>query len=464
MYKQGLGDCFLLTFNSKQGLRHMLIDCGVLTGTPGGGEKIRNVAANINSEIGPKLDVLVATHEHWDHISGFWDARTIFDPMKMREIWVAWTEDPNQKILKESKKKKLKLAALQLALAKISDLQEEEQRRGGAIADILGFLGGLSGMGMIGFSEKTEEAMNKITGRDPTPDYLEPGQVIERDWLPGVRFYIFAPPKGEEDIDYEEKESDMYGLAGPDFAFLNALESMLSKEQDKELELVFTPFDRNLQWPDEKRLEHDWPGLYGRYNSPGESWRRIDYDWLYSAARLALQLDDHLNNTSLVLAVELIESDQVLLFVGDAEIGNWKSWEKVEWDVPSANGQSTKIKAADLLKRVTFYKVGHHGSHNATLREKGLELMTSSKLVAAIPVDEEFARLPKGKNKKGWDMPAGPLKERLLEKTKGRLIRADWQNLPDTTQKPDGITSAQWSKFVKSLRMDPSKLFIDYFV
>jgi hypothetical protein len=98
------------------------------------------------------------------------------------------------------------------------------------------------------------------------------------------------------------------------------------------------------------------------------------------------------------------------------------------------------------------------------LKEKGLELMTSSKLVAAIPVDEEFARRPKGRNKNGWDMPAGPLKERLLEKTKGRLIRADWQNIPETTEKPDNITSKQWSKFVKSLQMDPGKLFIDYFI
>ena len=29
--------------------------------------------------------------------------------------------------------------------------------------------------------------------------------------------------------------------------------------------------------------------------------------------------------------------------------------------------------SADLLHRTIFYKVGHHGSHNATLRERGLE-------------------------------------------------------------------------------------------
>jgi hypothetical protein len=34
-----------------------------------------------------------------------------------------------------------------------------------------------------------------------------------------------------------------------------------------------------------------------------------------------------------------------------------------------------KVKAEDLLERTVLYKVGHHASHNATLRQKGLELM-----------------------------------------------------------------------------------------
>ena len=48
------------------------------------------------------------------------------------------------------------------------------------------------------------------------------------------------------------------------------------------------------------------------------------------------------------------------------------------------------------MKRAIFYKVGHHGSHNATLREKGLEQMKNLR-VAMIPVDEEMAK------KKRWN-------------------------------------------------------------
>jgi hypothetical protein len=40
-----------------------------------------------------------------------------------------------------------------------------------------------------------------------------------------------------------------------------------------------------------------------------QSWRRIDHDWLGVSADLAMQLDDRTNNTSLVLAFELTDTD-----------------------------------------------------------------------------------------------------------------------------------------------------------
>ncbi|WP_368508665.1 hypothetical protein [Bradyrhizobium lupini] len=46
--------------------------------------------------------------------------------------------------------------------------------------------------------------------------------------------------------------------------------------------------------------------------------------------------------------------------------------------------------------------------------------MTNPGLVAMIPVQEEFAR-----KTKHWNMPFPSLLARLLEKTKGRVFRAD---------------------------------------
>ena len=187
--------------------------------------------------------------------------------------------------------------------------------------------------------------------------------------------------------------------------------------------LCHRPFDKYCQIG--RDAAKDLPFFRDNYGFGGTSpdpqeWRRIDDDWLEVAGPLALRLDSDTNNTSLVLAVELVESGKVLLFPGDAQVGNWLSWEKLSWSVPGGRGESVTVTAADLLRRIVLYKVGHHGSHNATLREKGLELMNGTELTAMIPVDEAAAR------NKGWTrMPFLPLLKRLEEKTGGRILRSD---------------------------------------
>jgi hypothetical protein len=135
----------------------------------------------------------------------------------------------------------------------------------------------------------------------------------------------------------------------------------------------------------------------------GADWRRIDGEWLGSATELALALQSYTNNTSLVLALELGEPGKgdVLLFAGDAQVGNWESWQS--WTCGQVTGP-------DLLKRTIFYKVGHHGSHNATLKGHGVEQMDALK-AAIIPVDEVEAK------KKRWgSMPLPELIEALQTK------------------------------------------------
>src|SRR5690606_6160869 len=104
---------------------------------------------------------------------------------------------------------------------------------------------------------------------------------------------------------------------------------------------------------------------------------------------LALKLDEDTNNTSLVLAFEFEDTGDVLLFVGDAQVGNWLSWEKVSFAVPESD---RPLPALDLVRRAIFYKVGHHASHNATLRRQGLERMESDRLVAFVPLDVATAK------------------------------------------------------------------------
>ena len=118
-----------------------------------------------------------------------------------------------------------------------------------------------------------------------------------------------------------------------------------------------------------------------------------------------------------MLAIELGDG-KVLLFAGDAQVGNWLSWQDLFWIV-----EGKTITGPDLLKRTHLYKTGHHGSHNATLREKGLEMMSALE-IALIPVDHAMAL------KKGWgQIPLGELEQRLNVITKDRVLRID-QEVP----------------------------------
>ncbi len=76
-YQVGFGDCFLLTFHyppsgKRSRDRHVLIDFGSTRrkrGTPG--DQMLRIAKDIREVCQGKLDAVVATHRHQDHISGF---------------------------------------------------------------------------------------------------------------------------------------------------------------------------------------------------------------------------------------------------------------------------------------------------------------------------------------------------------------------------------------------------------
>ena len=98
MYRQGLGDCFLISLPRTDGSTrpyYVMIDCGVVLGTPDPTPKMTAVVENIAAVTGGQVDLLLATHEHWDHLSGFVQATDTFDKkLKVHEVWLGWTEDP----------------------------------------------------------------------------------------------------------------------------------------------------------------------------------------------------------------------------------------------------------------------------------------------------------------------------------------------------------------------------------
>ena len=482
MYRQGLGDCFLLAFSAPdQTARYMLIDCGVLSGTENAGATMNKVMESIAQATGGHLHIVLATHEHYDHLSGFLYAQETFKNLQVDEAWLAWTEDPTHPYAIELRRKKVRtLRAVEAAVKCLDNAKDDENARNTALglSAMFGFYGENETLSADGQARvpQTQQALRVVRDNiKQEPRYCQPGEELAVKDVVNARIYVLGPPENEliKKSDPTKSGREVYekpeasAVAGVNVgAFFQAAQSVLMEEEDLNMEerearnLNF-PFDSShrLGAPDVEKNEGGQFDFFRQhyFGVPDDaattdakddsSWRRIDHDWLGAAGQLALKLDSDTNNTSLALAIELKDSGHVLLFPADAQVGNWLSWESLGWKVPGKNGKKKRIDASDLLGRTVLYKVGHHASHNATLRAKGLELMTSPDLVALIPVDEKVARRQGSHG--GWDMPFPPLLERLQQKTKGRVIRAD-QNFPK--DKPEKLSEADWQSFQANYR------------
>jgi beta-lactamase superfamily II metal-dependent hydrolase len=412
-YRQGLGDCFLISLKRSQGDDYrILIDCGVVLGTPNPATTMTKVVDDVVATTGGKVDLLLATHEHWDHLSGFIQAAESFAKLSVGEVWLAWTEDPDDALAKQlGEERRGALTALQMCNSALRMANDHASGLGplaqaDIVAEMLGFFGGASG-------GTTKDALAKVkTMSNGRVRYCRPSDDPVHLTDPDARLYVLGPPHDEKLIRRtlpSKSSPETYGLAldGKGVMPVDVNKALASAEDDPPFGSTYT-----ISMETARGIEF----FQRRYWGMGEDapdWRRIDIEWLDSAAELALALDSATNNTSLVLAIELQGGD-VLLFVADAQVGNWESWQDISWTV---DGHS--VTGPDLLGRIIFYKVGHHGSHNATLRQKGLEEMTNLE-IAVIPVDHAMAL------KKRWGrMPLEELEAALKDKTRGQVLRSD---------------------------------------
>ncbi len=419
MYRQGLGDCFLISLPRTDGSSrpfYVMIDCGVVLGTSDPGTIMTKVMDHIVATTGGEVDILIATHEHWDHVSGFVQAKPSFDRLKVGQVWLAWTEDPKDTLTQKLKQERGRaLAALRMGLSQLQmggDSEEAEELGG-----ILEFFGAARG-------PTTADALANVRAKVSASRYCLPSDQPVVPSGSNARFYVLGPPHDEKmlrKINPSSVNKETYGLAMDGFEmFMDGAGTGLADDEDDH------PFDRQFEIPftyaqtaPELQFfrEHYWQAQ----GAAPDDWRRIDSDWLGGASEMALQLDSLTNNTSLVLAVELAPGGDVLLFAADAQVGNWLSWQDLKWSV-----DDTTVTGPDLLNRAIFYKVGHHGSHNATLREKGLEEMKNLR-VAMIPVNHEMAL------KKRWGkMPLDELVTALNKQAKGVVLRVDEPKPSDT--------------------------------
>jgi beta-lactamase superfamily II metal-dependent hydrolase len=371
MYRVGFGDCFLISVPSAKDRStdrqlHILVDCGVHS--RGDIDTIQKVVNNISEVTDKKLAVIIATHAHQDHISGYSKFGDIFTKFKVGEVWLPWTWD-------ETNEEALKIQKRQAALT--AQLFQHFNALGArADRNSWNALENLKG------NKKAIELLKSGFGDDKTKvRYLGAGDVLEPEdiHIPGLFVCILGPPESEEFLAQMKPPSGQSYLQMVEgqVEVANGIQPFAQRwKVDREL----IPVSLNMKEEEELQKLASLP---------------LD--------DLAFALDQARNNESLVTLFSF--RNRHLLFAGDAQYGNWRWWLE--------NKQS-----ADILSKINFFKIAHHGSHNATPKA-ALEGMS----------DGEFAAMVSTQSEPWPSIPRPQLMARLNEKTRKHIIRSDWLSI-----------------------------------
>ena len=350
-YHVGFGDCFLLSFRySGSSEKHVLIDFGS-TGMPASIDekpdaRMMRIARDIEARCKGSLTAVVATHRHRDHISGFTTKAggkgtgDIIRGLKPKLVLQPWTEDPD--LAKDAPgpadgadKKKTNgshIAGLSLMnetaaeIAALADRKGSASQLGAARAE-LGFIGEDNILNASAVKNLMTMAKNNYL-------FYGANSGLEK-LLPGVDVTVLGPPTIRQSADVKKERSsdpnEFWQLQANALAGAGARQETGGALFPDYVVSSGPSFDVHARW-----------FIYHA--------RNVHADQLLQIVRI---LDQAMNNTSIILLFQI--GKKSLLFPGDAQIENWS------YALSSAANKK-------LLAETDLYKVGHHGSRNATPR------------------------------------------------------------------------------------------------
>lgn len=422
MYRVGFGDFFLITVPTSGGPQHILIDCGVHAGNIG---TIDDCVQDLVKETGRKLALVVATHYHADHLSGFASNYDEFAQFEVGMVWISNRLDPKKegatKFLAQltslADKLRLKLG-MRLTSLGANASEPEHLATHQALWMMEDALGITLGAGGGGSNAKALKLLTEGFKNKPPVRYYQGGDEPE---LPeALRGAITAQLLGPAPLD----SGGMF--SGSD----NRKEQYLAAVADGEFPDTekFTPFEKD--WP--AGAASYPPEAFSEYRTPGQAGAAAaaNLEAVLHAAQpdamlaMAEAVDGTLNNQSLVILFTC--QGKKLLFVGDAQWGNWAYWlygRRVTGDDPGITET-----AKEILGSIDFFKVGHHGSTNANPipAVEALNQNCASMCSTESSDYDPNKKRPYGNPDKETEVPRTKLMEVLEKRTNNRLVRSDW--------------------------------------
>ncbi|HEV7398316.1 MAG TPA: hypothetical protein VGN86_17520 [Pyrinomonadaceae bacterium] len=378
MYNVGFGDAFLVLIPTNGKQRRVLFDCGSIqaaTDVPMA-SIVDRIIADVTDEDGvPRIDVVVATHRHKDHISGFGNAK--WNGVEVKEVWMPWTEDPT-----DAEGRKIRDIQSSLALALNTSLTKPAVGLSAAELEARGRALEVVENALMLTNDKEMKTLHSGFSGDPERRFLPTktdSRSLKTEVLPGVKIHVLGPSRERDVI------RDMDPPKGESFLRMRA-------SIDVDTSLPPAPFGAEFR--------------QDAYTGTG-TFLPTDRDGVKRAGSLtdlaiAVALDKAVNGTSLMLILEV--AGTLFLFPGDAQWGTWNAvMQDPEWK--------------QMLKNVAFYKIGHHGSHNATPKDFVDEMMPDGICAMASTLTRNV-----------WpDIPRIPLLDRLAAK-KVNVARSDEPN------------------------------------
>lgn len=437
MYRVGFGDFFLMSLPMDGRPQHVLIDCGVHAADI---HAMADALQQMKVDTGGRLALVIMTHRHADHISGFASGKDVFAGFTVEQVWMSWFEDRGSTAAMNVQAR-ITAVAGQLHAALTARLQATGQPPGQQ-AQYLDMAANILGLGAGSSNAVALDVLHgfKTAGGGDTPVAYyragDPPDLPEGLAAAGLTAEILGPPTDLSLVAQMDNRAHQYLTSAGD----NGLDAPSP---------VVAPFTAtflraDFQWP----TRRDKPKWLEPLYTVGQIKAHLEASMPDALAATAQSADDAINNQSLVVLFRF--KGKSLLFCGDAQWGNWANF---LFGGPIGGGPHPALtaKSEDILSHLDFLKVGHHGSTNATPIDVVEALHQRCVAMCSTAIGAY------GNPSKGTEVPRVPLLAALSSKTGGQLARSDQVAAGDAQPAPEAGDLNR-----RVFRAGPAGKFIDY--